>query len=224
MVFQDVVLFDDTVMENIRLGRRCDTAEEYGREAEMVQKALRTLCMDENGMLTDGPGHRDISQQCQVFGILTGTLNREEGRANLLRTLEDPSAAKCTVAMDYYLFRALEQTGLYEETDRCWNIWRKMTENNCTTCVEAEFYARSECHAWGALALYELPSVILGVRPGAPGYEKILEKPLPGAFTRASGLVMTPRGPLQVSWELRDGKAETVVQFDPSIRERICQG
>ena len=34
MVFQDVVLFDDTVMENIRLGRRGATDEEVRAAAE----------------------------------------------------------------------------------------------------------------------------------------------------------------------------------------------
>ena len=34
MVFQDVVLFDDTVMENIRLGRRGATDEEVRTAAE----------------------------------------------------------------------------------------------------------------------------------------------------------------------------------------------
>ena len=42
-----------------------------------------------------------------------------------------------------------------------WDIWREMLRNNCTTCVEADTDPRSECHAWGSLALYEPPSVIL---------------------------------------------------------------
>ena len=129
--------------------------------------------------------------------------------------------AKCTVAMGYYLFRALEQTGLYARTDRCWDIWREMLRNNCTTCVEADTDPRSECHAWGSLALYELPSVILGVRPGAPGYGKILVRPVPGYLTGASGQVVTPRGLIGVSWALRDGDVQTEIQCDPALREDV---
>ena len=140
------------------------------------------------------------SQHCRVFGILTGTLDEEEGRRNLEKSMNDAGFARCSVAMNFYLFRALEQTGLYSYTERCWDIWRKMVQNNCTTCVEAEFYARSECHAWGALALYEIPSVILGVRPTAPGYSKFEVKPCPGYLTSASGTVHTPAGDVRVSW------------------------
>ena len=140
------------------------------------------------------------SQHCQVFGVLTGTLGEEEGRRNLKKSITEEGYAKCSVAMSFYLFRALEQTDLYEYTEQFWDIWRKMVRNNCTTSVEAEFYARSECHAWGALALYELPCAVLGVRPAAPGYSRIEVKPHPGYMTSASGTVHTPAGDVKVSW------------------------
>ena len=122
-----------------------------------------------------------------------------------------------TVAMSFYLFRALEKTGLYEYTDQYWNIWRKMLKNNCTTCVEAESYARSECHGWGALALYELPCTILGVRPAAPGFGKVRIAPVPGYLTSASGEVKTPRGVVKVSWE----KKEKGLCLDYSLPEGV---
>ena len=196
-------------------------ADQYRQQAEVLAAAIRTYCLDADGMLTDGPGRKELSQHCQVFGILTGVLTPEEGRRNMLRTLESTGIAQCTVATSFYLFRALEQTGLYAYTDRYWNIWRRMIENRCSTCVEGEYYPRSECHAWGALALYELPSAVLGVRPAAPGYEKILVAPNPGALRYASGTVHTPKGDIQVSWSLEDGKLQTDIQCAPDVREMI---
>lgn len=38
-------------------------------------------------------------------------------------------------------------------------------------CIEAETLARSECHAWGSLALYELPSAVLGIKPASAGIQ-----------------------------------------------------
>lgn len=61
--------------------------------------------------------------------------------------------------------------------------------------------SRSDCHAWGALALYELPSVILGVRPGKPGYEEIVVKPRTETVEWAKGTVTTPKGEVVVSWQ-----------------------
>ena len=197
-------------------------AGDWRHQAEALRLAVRQNCMDENGMLTDGPGRTEISQHAQVFGVLTGTLTQEEGRKNLLRTVEDRTITQCTVAMCFYLFRALEQVDLYEHTDKYWNIWREMVYNGCTTCVESPgSYARSECHAWGALALYELPTVILGVRPAAPGYEKIEVRPVPGMLTSASGTVHTPRGDLNVAWKKSVSGIDLQISGDADAVRRI---
>ncbi len=210
------------------------------RMAALVQKAVRTFCMDVDGFITDGPvlsEDSDIdsnmeartmcgirSQHCQVFGVLTGTLNEEEAKRNLEKSMSEAGFARCSVAMNFYLFRALEQTGLYAYTERCWDIWRGMVENHCTTCVEAEFYARSECHAWGALALYELPSVVLGVRPAAPGYARIRVKPATGYMRSACGKVHTPVGDLEISWvKAEDGRVRVKISCGDEVRAKIVE-
>ena len=83
-----------------------------------------------------------------------------------------------------------------------------MLELHCTTSVESDIEVRSECHAWGALALYELPSVILGVRPVEPGYKLVKIAPVPGYMTYAKGCVKTPVGEIRVEWTKKDGKIE----------------
>ena len=75
-----------------------EMASEWRTRAERLQQAIRACCLDDSGMLTDGPGRTEISQHAQVFGILTGTLSREEGRRNLLRTMEERGITQCSVA------------------------------------------------------------------------------------------------------------------------------
>jgi hypothetical protein len=82
-----------------------------------------------------------------------------------------------------------------------WDIWMKMIANGATTCVEDDVRQRSDCHAWGALILYELPAIILGVGPAEPGYRSILVRPEPGYLKAAEGSVITPRGMVHVRWE-----------------------
>ena len=198
------------------VGRK-GTAEEYRARAESVQAAVREHCTGRNGMITDGPGVEEYSQHCQVFALLTDTLSVEQSRANISETLDNPGEyAQCSVAMAYYLFRALEKAGMYERTEKLWDIWREMVENNLTTCVEDNVRGRSDCHAWGALALYELPAVVLGVRPSAPGFAKVEVKPVPGHFTWARGCVATPRGEVRVSWRA-DGKGGIEVETEGAL-------
>ncbi len=187
------------------LGRQ-EQAEEYRRIASQIRESIRTCSMDEEGWITDGPGFGEYSQHCQVFGVLAGVLDQETGRRNLLETLRHREQyAQCTVSMAMYLFRALELTGLYEETEKCWEIWRQMVKANMTTVAESDQNPRSQCHAWGALALYELPQVILGVRPACPGFEKITVRPLPGYLDWAKGEAATPKGKIRVEWKKDHG-------------------
>lgn len=114
-----------------------DMAEEYRREAETVQQAVRKYCMDAEGVLLDGPGIFEYSQHTQVFAVLTDTIDAEQGRKNLLLSLnKKEDFAQCSVAMAFYLFRALEKTDLYEHVNDLLDLWRDMLKKNLTTCVE----------------------------------------------------------------------------------------
>ena len=178
-----------------------DLAESYHLEAENVQNAVLKFMIGKKGLLTDGPGIEDYSQHVQVFAVLTDTISPEDGKKALLQTIENKEEyPQCSVAMAFYLFRALEKTGLYEYTREYWGIWRRMLAKHSTTCIEDEVQERSDCHAWGALILYELPTVILGVRPGEPGYQSVMIHPQPGYLKEAEGDVITPAGMVHVHW------------------------
>ena len=184
---------------------RQELAGIYRRRASRVQEALLQYCMGTKGMLTDGPGVELYSQQVQVFAILTDTIDCEIGRVALEETVaHKEDYPQCSVAMAFYLFRALQKVGLYAATDDYWDIWRRMIAKDSTTCIEDEVGERSDCHAWGSLILYELPSVVLGVRPAKPGYEAVAIRPEPGYLTSAQGCVLTPKGMVKVRWTRKD--------------------
>ena len=187
------------------LGRR-EQAGLYRERAEKVKTAVRGSCVGEEGMVQDGPGIEQYSQHTQVFAALTDTLDPEHARRCLEKTLITPEKyAQCSVAMAYYLFRALEKTGLYGWTEKYWDIWKRMLAKGATTCVEDEVGERSECHAWGALILYELPSVILGVRPAEPGYGAVAVRPHGEALEWFRGEVITPKGMVRIETTQEDG-------------------
>ena len=205
---------------------RADTAAEYLCRAESVQEAVNRHCRDEEGVYTDGPGIRQYSQHCQMFALLTDTVTTEEGRILMQKTLDEREKyAQYTVSTAFYLFQALEKAGLYERTGELWDTWRGMLANHLTTCVENNTDERSDCHAWGALLLYELPAVILGVRPAAPGFEKIRIAPTPGYLTWARGTAATKWGMVFVEWERKeDGRLEVCYQVPEGMEDEVELG
>lgn len=190
---------------------RTDMAAEYRQRARQINQAVRVHCMGENRLVQDGPDVDSYSCHGQVFAVLADAVTEEEGKRMLEEVTGNPAYAQCSVSMSFYLFRALEKVGLYEKTKDMWNLWRDMLKNNMTTCVENNIDGRSDCHAWGSLILYELPSVILGVRPAAPGYKKISVTPVPGYLDWAKGDVITPRGIVHVSWK-KDKQGNLIVE------------
>lgn len=180
---------------------RPEQGEEYRARAQAVKQAVNTHCLGENGMYQDGPGVEEYSQHCQVWAVLSEAAPAETRRGLMERMLADKALPKCSVSMAFYLFRAMEKAGLYAQTLPLWEPWRQMLRDNLTTCVENDTGARSDCHAWGSIILYELPAVVLGVRPAKPGCEVIEVKPNTAWLDSAQGTVITPRGPIHVAWE-----------------------
>jgi len=204
----------------------------YRERAASILHAVNQLCVADNGYYQDGPGYNaDYSQHAQVWAVLSEAVQGEAARALMQRTLDDDTLSRCTVAMAFYLFRAVEKTGLYARTAELWQPWRQMLANNLTTCSETEGeVTRSDCHAWGALALYEIPQVILGVRPQAPGYTQVVICPQVGSLQSAAGQVTTTRGTISVDWQIQgdqfslhivlpDGIAAEIVLPDRSVHQ-----
>ncbi len=179
-----------------------DIAASWRLFGKSLSKAVLTLCRGKEGMLSDGPGSIYYSQHVQVYAVLTQTLTGEAAKTAMLSAIREPGVAKCNISSAWYFCRALEMTDLYEYTESMWNDWRDMLKNNCSTCVEsADISPRSDCHAWSSLLLYELPAVILGVRPTAPGFEAYEVRPVPGYLQWAKGKVITPIGEIHVCWK-----------------------
>lgn len=201
-----------------------ELSEEFKEKASRMKNAVNTHCRGKNGMYQDGPGVEEYSQHCQVFAILTDTVDLEEGKKYLLETLYTPeNYAQCSVAMMYYLFRAVEKCGIYKTTEALWDTWRIMVKKNLTTCEEDPVNSRSDCHAWGALALYELPSVVLGVRPVKPGYEEVLIAPALGYIGWAEGDVITPKGMIHVEWKMVGEQRFLEASVPKSLKVKISE-
>ena len=167
---------------------------------------IQTLCWSETrGLYQEGPGFDEYSQHAQIWAVLNGLITGEKARALMRRTIGDGSLVPCSFVMQFYLFRALEAVGMYGETRALWTLWRDLLELELTTVPEIPGpYTRSDCHAWGALMLYEMPRSFLGVSPRDAGYKSIRIQVEALYLGRLSA--RSPRGMVTVSWRVEDGR------------------
>lgn len=195
-----------------------EIACEYREKAITVNEAaMRASWSEERKLLRDAPNTDSFSQHPQVWAILSGAVAGEQARELLERALLDASLPVVSLPMSYHMFRAMETVGMYDRTFDYWNRWRTFIPLHLTTFPEMDTdYTRSDCHGWSALPLSEFPGKVLGVSPGAPGYERIRIAPFIGGLTWAKGKAATVRGAVSVDWRLNGD------HFDIEIEGPSC--
>ena len=177
-------------------------ANRYQDERLAIIDQIQARCWsEEKGLYKDGPDFEEYTQHAQLWAVLNGLATGEKAKQIMRKALADPTLIPCSFVLQFYLFRALEQAGMYEETESQWDLWKELIELDLTTVPEIPGkYTRSDCHAWGSLLLHELPRKFLGVAPLEPGYTKIAIQPKGMYMKELSGSVPTPFGEVAVSW------------------------
>jgi hypothetical protein len=193
--------------ELYRLTGREAMAAEYEHRADILLKLIEDKCWDEKaGLYREGPDFRQFSQHAQVWAVMTGLAEGDRAQSILRSALTDPTLKQCSFTMMFFLFRALEKAGLYGETRMLWQKWERLLDLGCTTIPEIPTDPRSECHAWGALPLWDFPRYFLGVREREPGWKSVLIQPVCLWLGDCTGAASTPHGTVKVSWQLSSGK------------------
>ncbi|MBQ7291961.1 MAG: hypothetical protein IJW76_09640 [Clostridia bacterium] len=184
-----------------KCGRHGLAAEYRERKAALVC-AINEHCYDEEkGMYTDVPGRRLFSRHTTIWAVLSGCAYGMAAKVLIERTFAYNDVSLTTFSMNYFTFRALEKTGLYEKyAPSVFGGWKKMLDLNCTTWCENPDSPRSECHGWSSTPMYEISAMVLGVYPTEDGFAKARIAPVsvPEGF-RASGRVPIPEGYIDVA-------------------------
>ncbi len=135
---------------------RAELAEYWTSEGAELLRLTEARCWaEEKGLLREGFGLEEYSQHTQIFAVLTGLLTGDRARAVMEKVLTDPELVPCSFMQRFYLFRALERTGMQDRTEALWGSWQEFIDLGCTTFPETPYRPRSDCHGWSALPLWE---------------------------------------------------------------------
>lgn len=196
--------------------KREDT--EYKKIAKDILAAVEARCFDPmRGMYREGEHFEQYSQHTQVWAVLTGLAVGARAQEVLTHALEEKDVVACSFVMQFYLFRALEKAGMYARTLPLWENWKRLLALHCTAVPEKPEEPRSDCHAWGALPLYEFTAKLLGVEPLVPGWKEIRVAPKWDILEELSGRVPTPRGDVTVHWSQIQNTVHITVQTPPLV-------
>ena len=172
-----------------------DLQQIYRNRYQKIVTCINTYAFDEKtGFYRTHPTEKKFSQHAQLWAVLSGCVTGERA-ANLMRQCMQNSAfLRCSYSMSFYLFRALEKAGIYNEIQNKWMRWEKLLDCHLTTWPEDNITQRSDCHAWSAVPIYDFMAITLGIRPTKPGYEEITIQPHSLEMGNMEATLPTPKG------------------------------
>ncbi|WP_198664378.1 family 78 glycoside hydrolase catalytic domain [Jiangella endophytica] len=152
-----------------------------------------------------------VSVHTQVLAVFSGVATGRR-RSRLIDLVADPPPDWVPIGsawMSTFLYDVLAGAGRVQEmVDLIRRHFGLMLEHGATTCWETFPRARpdgrltrSHCHAWSATPARFLPASVLGVRPTAAGWSRLLVAPEPVDLAWARGRVPLAGGDhVDVSW------------------------
>ena len=188
---------------------RSDTAQEYARRRESLLQAVRQYCFD-GKFFTDSLANGvspsdDYSEHCQVWAVLSGATDDRLAQQKLLTDsciLPTRAFSRCSYAMKFYAMRAYAHAGIYDDIyHQSFSPWHKMLDQNLSTWEEDDVNARSDCHAWSALPVYEYLSEVSGIKPDESGWGTMIFAPRIRLYSKAHIVVpLGNKGIAEVKW------------------------
>lgn len=199
---------------------RADTAREYAELRLHTENSINRLCYDDMSELYyDSADCISYSQHPQMWAVLCGMAEGDKGRRMLQKSFEMESQA--AFGYTYYLFRALEKTGLEERKKAVLDSLKALIDLGCTTIPETPKHSRSECHGWGAVAIYEFTTHILGVEVKDAQNKEIIIKPEINTRQYAKGSVATKWGYVHIDWHIEGERFIIKVDLPDDICARM---
>ncbi|MCK6487885.1 MAG: hypothetical protein L6R48_05995 [Planctomycetes bacterium] len=173
---------------------------------------------EERGVMRDDDGGATLSEHAQALALLAGILEGSRRERCLDALAAGAGMAAATISFSFYVHEALWQAGRSAAVERRLRWWTALPGRGLLTTLEHEDPVRSDCHAWGAHPLFHEAAAQAGIRPLAPGLERVLVAPCPGGRGLVAVAIPHPAGgTLAVRWERQGAGWRCRVVLPPGV-------
>jgi len=196
-----------------------DRTRQYRERERRASEALMRLNWGEGaGLLADTPARNHFSQQANSLAVWLDVIPKARQQAVMEKVLAASEAdggglgaghrtpmSPASYYFRFYVARAMVHAGLGDLYIPQLEPWRKMLQLGLSTWAETPEPTRSDSHAWSAHPTFDLTTIVAGIGPGAPGFRSVAITPHLGKLQHVAGSMPTPHGPVEVSYEKRNG-------------------
>jgi alpha-L-rhamnosidase len=181
--------------------------------AAHVRSGIYSQCWSaDRGLIADNPDKNVFSQQANILSVLYDVVPKERQQELLRKILviEPGTTPDGVLSASYYfrfyVARALDHAGLADEYLQSIGPWRKLLPLHFSTWPEVPGDTRSDSHAWSAHPIYDLLTLVAGIKPDAPGFSKVRIEPHLGNLQSVAASFPDPLGMITVKYQ-RQGDA-----------------
>jgi hypothetical protein len=199
-------------------------AEEYRELAsELILASVNTSWVLPDSLFSDTPDKNSFSQHTNLYAVLADAIPVEDQPALMDKILNTKKLVQAKPYFKFYLFKALDKTGMGDQFMDLLEPWEKQIDFGLTTFTEEAdlYHDRSDCHAWTAHPLYYFFYTICGIRPDAPAFKEVLISPNPGHFKDVNGSIPHPQGTLSVSLSFSEDLVSGTISLPGEVSGRF---
>ena len=208
-----------------------ERADEYRAIVRRATEVLNRESWDaEHGLYADTPGKNSWSKEANVLAVMLDVAPRDQQPAILRRLIAAknhesttvdgktvPPMSELSYYFRFYLNRALEHAGLGSMYLAQLAPWYNMLDLGLSTWAETPEPARSDCHAWSASPNYDLLTIVAGIQPGAPGFQKVRIEPHLDGLHRLRASMPHPNGTIETVYQLDGNRWVATVTLPPGV-------
>lgn len=210
----------DMATEIFKYYNESQLAQKYSSLSQKLKQGVKEQAWDTNRQLyADTPDKKHFSMHSNIMALLSGMVPKSEQRNFVKKIIETKELTPTTLYFDFYLARAMNQA---EAGDLYMNLlskWKSLLSLGLTTFPEG--VDRSECHAWSASPNYEMLATFAGVQPAAPGFKKVVVKPLMQTLDKVQGSIPHWAGDVQVDFVKKGNQLTGKVILPKDITGRL---
>jgi alpha-L-rhamnosidase len=181
--------------------------------AALERNIIKAFWNNERELFADNRAQTQYSEHAQCFALLASDEDAVwvERCAESLVSASDLSRA--TIYFSHYLFEAYSAQRYGALVPSRLNLWQDLKANGLRTTIEMPEPTRSDCHAWGAHAIYHAFASTAGIRPAGLGFRTVQVMPQLGFLSELSVIMPHPRGEIKAEYQRKGDRLHCRIEL-----------
>jgi len=203
-------------------------AERYQTRANHVRSGIASMCwVPSRGLLAENSDRKVFSQQANILGVLYDVIPKDKQQDVLRRLIdikpgETPDGVmSASYYFRFYLARAIDHAGMADDYLKTLDPWRELLPLHFSTWPEQPGETRSDSHAWSAHPIYDLLTLVAGIRPGSEGFASVVVAPHLGSLEHLRTTYPHPQGDIQAEYRRTGSDLDATISLPGILTGRF---